>query len=87
MSSLKKPTSQTASDLSNLKQRIRVRGERKQSKHKDSRSLFDIIDNTSNPLTVGHQIHHQLGIRNVGASYTRVTVFFTFIRVHTGHHI
>lgn len=37
--------------------------------------------------TVGHEVHHQFGVRNVAAAHRGPTVPFTFCRVYTSHHI
>lgn len=37
--------------------------------------------------TVGHEVHHQFGICDVGAAYSGSTVPFTFCWVYTSNHI
>lgn len=37
--------------------------------------------------TVGHEVHHQFGIGDVGAAHSGSTVPFTLSRIHTSHHI
>lgn len=37
--------------------------------------------------TVGHEVHHQLGIGDVAAAHSRSAVLFTLDWIHTSHHI
>lgn len=37
--------------------------------------------------TVGHEVHHQFGIRDVAAAHRGLAVLLAFCWIHTSHHI
>lgn len=41
----------------------------------------------SKALTVGHEVHHQFGIRNVAAAHSGSTEPLTFGWIHTSYHV